>query len=204
MRQKELISYSLHFTAFLVDSSIGEKISNVILFGSVARNDFSEESDIDIFIDSTYNIEQDVHKILQLYSQTKVWQHKGFFNKISLKIGNLNNWSSRREIISAGICLFGKFNDTVMARYYMMMTIDVNKLNNAEKLKVWRKLYGYKQKVNKKMYIFKGMIQELGGKKLAKGIFFVPMENRSKIIGILKNNKVRYKVDELWSDTLNK
>ena len=59
-----------HIVTIIID--FDEKIRNVILFGSVARNDFSDESDIDIFIDSTHNIEQDVNKILSIITKIEI------------------------------------------------------------------------------------------------------------------------------------
>ena len=48
MKQNKLISLALNFASFLVDRTM---VNSIILFGSVASNNFDKESDIDIFID---------------------------------------------------------------------------------------------------------------------------------------------------------
>ena len=50
MERNELIAYAMDFASYL-ESKI-EGINRIILHGSVSREDFDEESDIDIFIDT--------------------------------------------------------------------------------------------------------------------------------------------------------
>ncbi len=46
-----MIGYAQSFVSFLLDSYVGGKVRKIILFGSVARGDFSTESDIDLFVE---------------------------------------------------------------------------------------------------------------------------------------------------------
>ena len=55
MKQTNLIAYAAHFVSFVLDHGVLQKINRIILFGSVARDIFDEESDIDIFIDVIEN-----------------------------------------------------------------------------------------------------------------------------------------------------
>ncbi len=53
MNQDTLIAYALDFSSFLIDTAkVTDKIKRIMLFGSVARGDFTKESDIDLFIDT--------------------------------------------------------------------------------------------------------------------------------------------------------
>ncbi len=203
--QTTLIGYALNFTSFLLDSKIGNKISKVILFGSVARNDFGDNSDIDLFVDTSENIEKEINKLLVLYNSSqayKSWKLKGIKNTLSLKVGRLKDWSLRREVLSSGITLYGKYNELPeKAKYFVLIRIEPSTTSSAKQMRIWRKLYGYQQKVGKKTYETKGLIEESNGQKLGKSVFLIPMETRFNILAFLKKNKISYTINELWSDT---
>jgi len=205
IERESLISYAMSFASFLLDSKIGTKISKIILFGSVARGDFDEASDIDIFVDTNAKIEKDVDRLMTLFMSSKTyeaWKLKGVKNDISVKTGYLEKWSLRREIISSGILLYGKYNELPKnAKYYEMIKIDLKKFKTSDQVRIWRKLYGYRQKIGNKVYIGKGIVEKAVGKKIGKAIILVPMENRREIMEFLKKNKINFTVNELWSDT---
>lgn len=208
--QKSLISYAMSFASFLLDSGIGGRISKIILFGSVARGDFSKESDIDIFIDTggdAKEIEIEAEKTLALFSGSRTaetWRLKGIKNEISLKVGNLKEWSLRREVISSGILLYGKYNEMPPGTmYYLMVRMDLSAIRTARQVSIWRRLYGYRQKIGKKVYAGSGLLGRAGGIKLGKAVILVPMERRKEILDFLRRNRVRYKLNELWSDTFD-
>lgn len=201
-----LIGLSLSFASFLMDSRVGEKINRIILFGSVARGDFDSSSDIDIFIDTDTDIEKEVNNQLLLFMSSqacKTWALKGVKNEISVKVGDLKKWSLRRDVISSGIILYGKYNEMPdNARYYLMVRMDMKKFSSAKQMSIWRHLYGYEQKIGNKVYVKKGLIETLGGKKLGKALVIVPMEKRRELTSYLNKNKVNYTQNELWSDSL--
>jgi len=206
MNREILISYAESFSSFILESEISKRITRIILFGSVARGDFDKESDIDIFIDTPNDIEKEVGKQLDLFNGSEInrrWLLKGVKNEISVKTGRLEKWSLRRDVISNGIILYGKMNDVPKeADYYLMVSMNFNKLNRTRKVSVWRKLYGYNQKVGDKVYTSKGLIKELDGKRLEKSIVVVPMGKRKGLIDFLKGNRVEYTLHEIWSDDL--
>ncbi len=111
MNRNNLIAYAADFVSFLLDSDIFKRINRIILFGSVARGNFDEESDIDLFIDTKEGIEKEVRSILHLFQDSEIqkkWNLKGLENDLSLKIGDLNKWKLKRDITSDGIILYGK------------------------------------------------------------------------------------------------
>jgi predicted nucleotidyltransferase len=203
--QTTLIGYALSFTSFLLDSKIGNKINKVILFGSVARNDYGASSDIDLFIDTDENLEKEINKLLILYKSSQVyqsWKLKGIKNDISVKVGRLKEWSLRREVLSSGIILYGKYNELPeKTEYLALIKVESGKVSSAKQMRLWRQLYGYKQKVGKKVYSTTGLLEESGGKKLGKAVFLIPMENRFNVLAFLKKNRINYTINELWSDT---
>jgi len=201
-----LIGYSLSFASFLLDSRLGERIDKIILFGSVARGDFDKESDIDLFIETDEKNENEINKLLELFTSSRtneMWKLKGVKNDISVKVGHLKKWSLRRDVISSGVMLYGKYNEMPeKMNYYLLINMDVRKFKPSKQMSIWRKLYGYRQKIGAKLYVGKGLVERLGGRKLGKAMVLIPMENRREIISFLNKNKISYTVNELWSDTL--
>ena len=113
-QRNKLIAYAMDFASYL-ESKI-EGINRIILHGSVSREDFDEESDIDIFIDTKEkNLKNKTDKVLEDYYKTnkyKEWELKGIKNAISIITGELdsNEWKDlKRAIMNTGIILYGKY-----------------------------------------------------------------------------------------------
>ena len=205
MKKENLIAYAMNFASFLLDEKIAKDIDNVILFGSVARGDFDDESDIDIFIDSKRDIEGEVNKTLSFFNQSemqKKWELKGVKNDISVKVGELSKWRLKRDVIADGILLYGKFKQLAEdVEYYLILTLSFKQFKQSQKVKLWRKLYGYKQKIGKKVYHSKGLTDKLGAKRLD-NCLAIPVKNKKEILDFLNKEKINYSVREIWSDDL--
>ena len=205
MNQNNLISYAASFVSFILDSEISKKINKVILFGSVARGNFDDESDIDLFIDTKEEIEGEIKKILYLFQNSdiqKKWEIKGVKSNLSVQTGDLDKWKLKKGIIADGIILYGKFKEIPEnIEYYLLITPSFKKFSKSQKVKIWRGLYGYKQKVGEKIYKTQGLLERLDGKRMENGII-VKMSDKKDIIDFLNKKKINYKVNEVWSDSL--
>ena len=84
--------------------------------------------------------------------------------------------------------------------YYNLFVLDFSKLRRIKKVSIWRNLYGYKQKVGKKVYHKKGLLKELGGRRLEKSVLLVPVDNKNKILDFFKKSKIDYKIYEVWME----
>ena len=203
MKRNELISYAMSFASFLFSgNAISKNITKIILFGSIARGDFDEESDVDIFVETKLQ-EKTIQKQLDLFNKSKIkeiYNLRGIKNDIVLKVGNLDKWKGLKEsIIEDGIALYGKYEESPKGlKRSTLFKVSVEKRKFSAKVKVWRKLYGYKQKIGKKAYTSKGLLQELDCIKLSKGIFISPFHNRQKIMDFLDKNKVRYEMRDMY------
>ena len=147
-KRNELIAYALDFTSYLLSKS--DKIEKIILYGSVAKEDFNENSDIDLFID-TKEIETKINKILEDYCKTKKfkqWELKGINNPLSIISGKLdsNEWKDlKRSIINTGIILYGKYKAKAeKTNQYTLFSFE-NIKPNKKRVAVFRKLFGFKQ-----------------------------------------------------------
>lgn len=196
MEQNKLISFALNFASFLIGRI---EVKSIILFGSVAKDTFDEESDIDLFIETDKKNEDKIKSVLELYKKTKEHENfrlEGIENEISIKCGSLNEWKElKRSIIHGGIVLYGSYEGKPeKLKHKLLFMLDVGNFNRAKKIKIWRKIYGYNQKVGKKTYNSKGFAE----KKLGKGVFLVSIENSQKILDYLIKNKIKYSFSDIW------
>lgn len=205
MRNK-LIAYAMHFASFLIEKGINAR--RILLFGSVASGEFDDKSDVDIFVDVDKRKEKDVLGLVSGFDKAfgEKWRLKGVNNQLSVTVGSiaLKGWEDlRRTIQSYGITLYGQYNELpANIQPHLLFSLDFKKLDRANKVSLWRKLYGYSQKVGKKSYKSKGLIEQLGGVKIDKGVVLIPAANSSKFKRFLGENNVSYNLIEVWSDQL--
>lgn len=188
----------MNFSSFLVGQV---EVKSVILFGSVARNNFDDESDIDIFVECDKKDEKKINDLLELYKKTEEYEKfklEGVKNEISVKSGSLEEWKDlKRSIISGGIVLYGSYHGTPdKLNHKLLFLLNFEGISRTTKIKVWRNLYGYKQKVGKKVYINKGKIE----KKIGRGAFLVPIQDSQEVISYLNGNKIKYSLFDVWME----
>ncbi len=203
--RSQLIALALDFTSFLMaEPRIAEQVNKVILFGSTTTGEFDEESDIDIFIDvRNEQVKDAVMERLNLWrmsTRAEFWKAQGIRNELSLRIGILEKWVSlHRTIVSEGMLLYGKYIETPKGlRHFSLISLKMPKIKAKDAVKFWRKLYGYNQKVEGKVYVSKGLLVELGGIRLERGLVGVPQENNRRLIEFLRKHKVEYRTREAW------
>jgi|SRR3989338_8191645 len=201
-KQNKLISLALDFVSFLKEQEVS--LDKTILFGSVVSENFDKESDIDIFIESEEK-EEKLIKLLGLFEKTRGenWRLKGVGNRISLKIGRLKDWPKlRRSIQGEGILIYSRYNEIPEeAENYVIYVLKFDKLNRAKKVSVWRKLYGYTQKIKSKKYSKEGIVKMLKGRRIEKNILTIPANKSKKFSDFLNMNKIGYKLIEIWADS---
>jgi len=204
MKQQKIIGYASEFVSILLDDEKSDTIERIILFGSVARGDFDEESDVDIFIDTKEKDVKFIEERLRLFEQSdmsRLWALRGIRNKISLKIGELSKSPLKRSIISNGIILYGKYMEIPeKLKHCLLIKMNFKKNSREKNVSLWRKIYGYKQKINKKSYISKGIVENLGGKRIEKNIIIIPIEKRKQFLDFLHQNKIDYEISEMWGE----
>jgi predicted nucleotidyltransferase len=196
MKRNKLISLALSFASFLIERI---EVKAIILFGSVARNTFDEESDIDLFIDTDKKNDQKIKDVLEFYKKTPEYEKfklEGIENEISIKAGRLEEWKDlKRSIISGGIVLLGNYEGAPnKLKHKIIFLLNVENLKRSEKIKFWRKIYGYKQKIGERVYSSKGFSE----KKLGRGSFMVSDENLEEVVNYLKKNKIKYSFFDIW------
>lgn len=201
MKQETLIAYSMSAAAYLVENIPG--ISNIILFGSVARGKYDGKSDIDIFVDIrlfSKKKEREIIQALDRFKETELfgkWRLKGVKAEIVPVIGNLkaDEWKSLYlSICSEGIALYGKYQSVPQGlKHHMIFSYGPVK-DGGERVNIYRKLFGYTS--GKKHY--PGAVSKFNGKKLGPSVFVVPIEDAKTIRGFLEKAKISPRMLEVW------
>jgi predicted nucleotidyltransferase len=198
---KELVAYASSFVSFVLPKI---KVNEIILFGSVARGDYGKESDIDLFFDADdvnqeKEIKKDLENELVKFSKSKTaepWHLRGIKNKISIKVGKLNEWKLKRSIISEGIVLYGKYKELPKGIekfiYFNIKPIkDIAKRN-----KLIRVLFGRKEE----NYNNEGLISKFQGIRLTPTSFLISSEHLKEIIDLFSKEKIDYNFFEVWKE----
>ena len=203
LKRNELTAYAIDFVSYLLSKVENSEINRIILHGSAAREDFDEESDIDLFIDIRDNkSEKRVNKILENYYKTnsyKEWELKGLTNKISIIAGKLDSeeWKDlKRAIMNTGVMLYGKYKaDIEKVKHYTIFSFE-NVKPDSKRVSVFRKLFGFK--MGKKKY--PGLAEKINAIRLGKGDILVPIEHVAELKKFFQEKKVSIKLYDVWMD----
>lgn len=183
-----------------------EEVGYVILFGSVARREANWKSDIDVAIilntDSTNGVSEKI-------SETALDVEKEFDVSVQIVVTNrrFEGFESYfvKKLFEEGIILYGGpllIQDHVALEPYTIFSYSLKGLNQEDKMKIKRAIYGYKtqKKYRNKVYLstFRGTLEEYGGKKLGAGSLIVPRSQAEKIEKILKKLKANYRTLSVW------
>ncbi|MBI2135571.1 nucleotidyltransferase domain-containing protein [Candidatus Woesearchaeota archaeon] len=197
----KLKAYSMDFASFLLENIDAREIRNIILFGSVARDEADIDSDVDLFIDLVSpkkKLEEQINATLDKYYKTvkytNYWRLKGIDNQISLKIGDLNEWKDlKNSIISNGITLYGKFKDTPNGAEHKTLFSWRQIKPESKRISLSKKLFGRKEK--KKFY--EGLLQKYAGRKISTGSILVPDEHANIFISMFKSMKIAVEIRKI-------
>lgn len=207
MNQKIIIAYIYDFLSHIFENKI--PVNKIILFGSIARNEFDKQSDIDLFIEPKQKskikeIETKIKEIKQEFESEKehTWTLKNINYPIRELIGDLEDptWKTLKEdIISNGIMLYGKYEELPKEiKHYALINYSLKNLKQKEKMKFLRTLFGYSIKKAKKIYKQEGFIQQINGKKLTKNIILIPLDESARIKDLFEKFKIKIEMREIW------
>jgi len=203
LKYKQSMAYASSFVSFVLPKI---NVEEIILFGSIARKEAGEKSDIDLFFNIVKKTEENrtkktIDKELNRFYKSKIneiWRLKGIKNHIKFEVGDLNRWKLKRSIISDGIVLYGKYkNAPEKTKGYVHFNLkpikDITKRN-----RILRKIFGRKEK----SCLTQGIINEIGGKKLSPTSFIIPINKTQEILRILNSEKLDFNFFEFWSDNI--
>ena len=194
--------YASYFVSYLLNNLKDiENVKRIILFGSVARDEQTKDSDIDIFIEikkKTKKLENEIKKIVENFYQSReasLFKLKGVNNEFSIKIGELSDWKDlHNSIASTGIVLYGHYEIGKLppsVRHYIIIFWDEIKKNRGAFL---NKVYGFK--ANSRYY--EGLLKKYDGNRLGKSCIILPVQYKKEIFKLLEKYKVKAKAIEVF------
>lgn len=175
------------------------EISAIVLYGSFARGENTSRSDIDLLILTTKEeiqkeiqdkiielegaIDRSIQPTIRSFSELKKTD-SGLLQNIFME-GRVLYLKEPAEIPSALL---------LQQKPYLVYSFKLNNLDQKEKARFNRSFYEQKRKG----YKYKGLLDELGGKKLSPGCVLIPVDEKGKIEKFFKKFKIRYEQLKIW------
>jgi len=176
-----------------------EDIRIIVLYGSFAREEDTSRSDIDLLILTTQTKTQEEvqNQVIELESEIG--------RTIQPTVRTINGLQRTdsgllQNIFEEGKILFLREPAEIPSalllqqKPYLIYSFKISNLNQKEKAKFNRSLY---EQV-RKGYKYKGLLNELGGKKLSSGCVIVPHSQKEKIEKFFKKFKVKFEQLKVW------
>ncbi len=196
-----MLSYAHAFVSFLFRTPgvKSENIKSVYLFGSVARGDFDENSDVDIFISVEKAHEKETLRFSEIAlrnfynsEECKKLRLLGITNPISIKYGEVRKWDLFSSIKTEGIILYSSSVSPLFKKYFLVEMKPVNDITKRNR--IIRKLVGRKEAKRKE----KGLVEQIGGQVLDSRHYFIPAEKISNVTRIFSKENALFEIRELW------
>jgi predicted nucleotidyltransferase len=176
-----------------------EDVKAVILYGSLARGEFTSRSDVDLFILTTEDkTQKEIHdKVIELESEIGRNIQPTIRTIVELQktdTGLLQN------IFQEGKILYLREPSDIPSaillqqKPYLIYSFQISSLLQKEKARFNRQLY----EQTRKEYKYKGLLQEIGGQRLSAGCVMIPYEQKEKIEKFFKKFKVKFEQLKVW------
>lgn len=172
------------------------EILAVIVYGSFARGDYGPRSDIDLFIITKNPAKDEVEDaILNIKIERHIQPTIRSLNQLKkTDFGLLRNIFREGEIIFLREPLDINLPALLKIKPYVLISFNLTNLLQKEKTRFNTALYG----VKKKNYIYKGMLDAVGGKRFGKGCFLVTEKEEKKIKEFFERYKIRSDKLRVW------
>ncbi len=201
----ELKSYAYDFVSFLMQNSKSvENIRKIILFGSVAREEATKKSDVDIFIDvfvesEIKKIEAEAQKIVdRFYSSSKFknyWKSLGVENELSVSVGVLDKWKLKDSMLGSSIILYQKYAPNLEGGKAKCILYWNGIENNSKRVMLNKNLFGYSHYGKK----YSGLVEKYDGKKIGANVLLINLENLNVFLKLFRGFKVAVKIQRVFA-----
>ncbi|MEM2928319.1 MAG: nucleotidyltransferase domain-containing protein [Nitrososphaerota archaeon] len=180
--------------------NITESIKNIdgvlaiVLFGSYSRGDFDEGSDIDLLVifRSKEELKDSMKRIYSISAKSDY-----FFQIICLTIDEIRHSPLLESILREGKIYYGENVLKALQnsfKPYALITYSTVNLSLKERALIAQKLEG---RVYRK-YKYDGLIQQLGGYKVGRGVAMIPLNNLRTLIEFLDKRNIQYTIRYVW------
>jgi predicted nucleotidyltransferase len=175
-----------------------EEVKVIILYGSLARGEFTSRSDIDLFIivskDEKDKIEE---RIIELENQLKRSIQPTIRTEEQIRTtdsGLLQNIFQEGKILFLREYFGFPVSFLLEQRPFVIYRFDISNLKQNRKAQFNRELYGYRDK----KYKYEGLIHKVEGSKLSSGCIIVPFDGKKIMEGVFKKHKITFEEVKVW------
>jgi predicted nucleotidyltransferase len=168
----------------------------VVLFGSFARGDYDEGSDIDLLV--VFKNKKDLDKGLKEIYETTVSSDL-FFQVIGLTLEELKKSPLLETALREGKIYYVKQEAekllTPTRKPYALVTYTTANLNAKERVIFTQELEGRR----KGKYRYDGLIHKIGGYKVGRGVVMVPLQSLKTLTEHLEEKEISYVIRYVWA-----
>ena len=183
------------------------KLTTAVLYGSAAREELTERSDIDLLLvfDVPHNPEtggelEAAHRTL---AELKIERRLGL---VATNLRGALDPDFLDNVCREGVVIYGKplvlTSEKLQLKPYVIFVYSVTGLSQVKKTQLQRALKGYRvvKRVEKKKYVSEkeGLLEQLGAKKIGKGAVIVPQENSQAFESLFKQHGIKYQKMKVW------
>jgi len=170
-------------------------VQAVILYGSYARGDFDEGSDVDLLIvfEDSPSLKHGWRSVMKITAKRNI-----FVQAVIMAVDELKSSALLSSILREGRILYAahSFNLPRLAKYkpYALITYSLSKMSHPRKIKCIQTLYGRKSG----KYTYNGVLTQLSGMKIGRNSLMIPFENMAKLTDFLDKEGITYVVRHVW------
>ena len=193
----DLISYMMLQREF-----IKINVNKIILFGSVARGDYTKKSDIDLFFHSNKKNKEIIYKISQNFVNSErhtKWEVQGVKNEFHIIVANLskNKWEGLRQNLDKNaIMLYTRYQNKDEYERRYLIKWNTSGTNVKQRMGISRFVNGYNQ--NTKTYI--GFVERTSAKKISNSVLLTNKLGLKELKDFFKKIKITYFVTEVFEE----
>lgn len=172
----------------------------MILYGSYARGDFDEGSDIDLFIlfESKETMRKGYDGVIKILAQSNLLIEGNIQSLEELKCadpyflqgvlgeGRILYWDPRLHI---------DLMELLQLKPFALVEYSLSNISPADKCKLAFALSGRRMR----KYRYGGLVQRLGGWKVGKSSFAIPLNHIITVEKLLESEKIAYRVRIIWA-----
>lgn len=171
-------------------------IIGIVLFGSYARGDFDEGSDVDILVvfGDKKELDRGLKEIYKITAESNL-----FFQVIGLTMNELKGSPLLESALRNGKTYYAKKDarklPTLTHKPYALVTYSTSSLSPKERVAFTQKLEGR----GKGKYRYDGTIHKLAGYKVGRGVVMIPLENLNNLTEQLEERGINYIIRYVWA-----
>lgn len=176
------------------------KVKLAILYGSYARGDFGPKSDIDLFILVSKNevLENIQNAIIRIEDKTgkgiqPTVRTEDEFKKTDS--GLLQNLLREGKILFLRDFYEISAVELLRQKPFIIYSFRISSLSQKKKAKFNREFYSR----TKKKYTYQGLLQKLGGEKLASGCIMISFRKRNQLEKFFSRYKIEFESKNIWA-----